>query len=149
VRLLDELIGCRFLPVTDEHDTLKQQDVDEIIDQMSDILAETFKAALENPVHFQPLPNAFELFGADFLLTRPSSSSALQVNLLELNAEPAIELTGPRLTWILGDLFKSIGQHIVVPFFDRAITSNPWKVGESRSSLRKCLEVEVRGEGSW
>jgi len=146
--LLEELNGCQIFPATDAQDRLTEEDIREIVNQTSDILSETFKAALENPVHFQPLPNAFELFGVDFLVTR-SPSSHLQVHLLELNAEPAIELTGARLTWILEDLFKSIGQVIVGPFFGEDAPIDPWNVGESRNFLRKCLEAEVRGEGGW
>ena len=63
------------------------------------------------------LPNAFELFGVDFLVTQGSGSGALQAMLLEMNAEPAIEMTGARLTWILDDLFKAIAETCVEPFF--------------------------------
>lgn len=81
------------------------------------------------------------------MITTDSDSSALQVHLLELNAEPAIELTGPRLTWILEDLFTGIGQVIVDPFFGQSIRTEPWVVGESIKHFRKCLETQVRG--SW
>ncbi|OBZ65627.1 hypothetical protein A0H81_14447 [Grifola frondosa] len=67
-----------------------------------------------------PLPNAFELYGVDFLVTHtasPTSEHRFQVKLLEVNSEPAIELTSPRLTWILEDLFRAIGQVCVAPFF--------------------------------
>ena len=39
------------------------------------------------------------------------------VKLLEINAEPAIEMTGKRLQWILEDLFEAISRTCVVPFF--------------------------------
>ena len=59
VRLLDELIGCSILS-SDENGkgpdgclTLTSGNVTAIKDQMAQILAETFKAALEMPVHFQ------------------------------------------------------------------------------------------------
>jgi hypothetical protein len=103
------------------------------------------------------LPNAFELFGVDFLVTTrpvtplPSSGKTLDfvVNLLEINAEPAIELTGPRLTWILEDLFLAIGKVCVEPFLinglERDTTAGDWPVGETRYGLRKCLEMEVMG----
>jgi tubulin--tyrosine ligase len=106
--------------------------------------------------HFgiQPLPNAFELYGVDFLVTHvevdaasSSSSTKLQVKLLEINAEPAIELTGPRLTWILEDLFIAIGNVCVEPFFDRAQDREGgmavWDIGQTRFGLRKCLEVAM------
>lgn len=52
VRLLNELVGCRILsPGWDRK--LTEEDVKDLIYQMGEILSETFKAALENPVHFQ------------------------------------------------------------------------------------------------
>lgn len=95
----------------------------------------------------QAIPNAFELFGVDFMVTMDDAASELRVHLLEFNAEPAIELTGPRLTWILEDLFTSVGQVIVDPFFGQSVPTEPWTIGESRNHLRKCLETQVRG--SW
>jgi tubulin--tyrosine ligase len=91
------------------------------------------------------LPNAFELFGADLLVTHipESDGPKFQVSLLEINAEPAIELTGARLNWILVDLFKGIAHTCIKPFFENS-TKDP----ESQSSkkwFRKCLDVEVRG----
>ena len=73
----------------------------------------------------QPLPNAFELFGVDFLVTHADASegaktgSRYRVYLLEFNAEPAIEMTGSRLTWILEDLFESMALACVGPFKER------------------------------
>lgn len=111
----------------------------------------------------KPLPNAFELYGVDFLVSQihtPSYNSnnthaisrpSFQVQLLEINSEPAIELTGPRLNWILEDLFLSIGKVCVTPFFTKEqqqhedVKISNWAVGETRHGLRKCLEVVVRG----
>jgi len=131
-----------------------EEDLEDIITQMSEALSETFKAALDMSVHFQPLPNAFELYGIDFLVTHADASTnnrKYQVHLLEVNSEPAIELTGPRLQWILEDLFRSIAETFVEPFFSDNQDSKevPWKVGETRNHLRKCLDIEVRGAGSW
>ncbi|KIM85357.1 hypothetical protein PILCRDRAFT_817360 [Piloderma croceum F 1598] len=170
VRLLDELVGCPILShsassqnAIDRQLTLTNGDIAVLKDQMADVLSETFRAAIENPVHFQPIPNAFELFGVDFLVshtltTSPSLADCInrvpfQVQLLEINSEPAIELTGPRLTWILEDLFIAIGKVCITPFFstgnNRAQSGNTgfsdWGVGETRYGLQKCLEVDVRG----
>jgi hypothetical protein len=167
VRLLEELINCRILSGGLEDDAkLTAEDVTEIIRQIVDILAETFKAGLETPIHFQvgclfhshavtvlftsnqPLPNAFELYGIDFLIAHaPVSNEApfYQVKLLEINAEPAIELTGPRLTWILEDLFVSIGTVCVKPFLEGKRMGEGWKLGETRFNMIKCLEGQVRG----
>ncbi|KAI9062970.1 tubulin-tyrosine ligase [Trametes sanguinea] len=173
VRLLNELVGCHVLssststaggqqPDSDEstqnqHRTISPEDISEIKSQISDVLAETFKAAVEMSVHFQAVPNAFELFGIDFVVTHdpsPNASRKFQVNLLEVNSEPAIELTGPRLTWILEDLFKAIAKTCVVSFFSAGDSpargeSGKWQVGETRDNLRKCLDLEIRGSQGW
>ncbi|KAJ3895073.1 tubulin-tyrosine ligase [Lentinula edodes] len=159
VRLLNELIGCHILSTGSEQQTfLTAEDVSDILRQIEVVLAETFKAALENPINFQAIPNAFELFGVDFLVVKDSkdieNEAKIEVKLLEINAEPAIELTGPRLAWILEDLFVDIGKVCVEPFFAKnsssvqagAISSNDsdWPVGETRRNLIKCIETEVR-----
>jgi hypothetical protein len=66
------------------------------------------------------------------------------VALLEINAEPAIELTGPRLSWILQDLFTAIGEVCVQPFFNSKLEELEWTVGETRHGLIKCLDQQVR-----
>ncbi|KII94329.1 hypothetical protein PLICRDRAFT_101449 [Plicaturopsis crispa FD-325 SS-3] len=169
VRLFDELVGCRILSgvqgSTEDASVLTAADVAAVVDQVAEILAETFKAAIETPVHFQPSPNAFELYGVDFLVShtpaRDIPASALpsrplfQVQLLEVNAEPAIELTGPRLTWVLEDLFISIGKVCIEPFLSSTEEQPPvpplasWGIGETHFGLRKCLDTEVRGSGGW
>lgn len=55
VRLLDELIGCHFFEegCTDPIGILTKNDKADILQQMTQVLAETFRAALQNPVHFQ------------------------------------------------------------------------------------------------
>jgi tubulin--tyrosine ligase len=98
------------------------------------------------------LPNAFELFGVDLLVTH-SESGSLDVSVLELNAEPAIHLTGERLSWILAELFDGIAQTCVVPFFGLAGAGkhdeNRVIVGDMSHGLRCCLATEVRGAGGW
>lgn len=54
VRLLEELIDCRTLSKgLEDNAKLAKTDVDDIVSQIVDILAETFKAGLETPIHFQ------------------------------------------------------------------------------------------------
>ncbi|KIJ68279.1 hypothetical protein HYDPIDRAFT_106453 [Hydnomerulius pinastri MD-312] len=152
VRLFDQLVDCHVLSGEDRSSDdffLKESDINGIKEQIADTLSETFKAALEQAIHFQPLPNAFELYGVDFLVSH--EPQGFQVKLLEINSEPAIELTGPRLTWILEDLFKAMGTVCVQPFMV-GTNSGPhdsWKVGEVRHNLRKCLDIPVRGSGGW
>ncbi|KAH9937589.1 tubulin-tyrosine ligase family-domain-containing protein [Fomitopsis serialis] len=160
-RAMGEMLGAEELraaskaqqtPLAQESEQLSAEDIEDIKLQVAEVLGETFKAALDMSVHFQALPNVFELFGIDFLVTRAESPSAkrkFQVYLLEVNSEPAIELTGPRLTWILEDLFAAIGKVCVAPFFGGAGAGTEWGVGETREALRKCLDIEVRGSRGW
>ncbi|KAG8897853.1 hypothetical protein FRB99_007869 [Tulasnella sp. 403] len=157
VWLLSELVGS---PIHDRNSSpmgdrkLTQQDVDDITHQVYDVIAETFKAALKSPIHFQVtpivLPNSFELFGADLLVTCGGhDASSFDVKILELNAEPAIENTGARLGWILEDLVRGMTNACVGTFFSGTAPKDGWQVGESRFGLRKCLSTEVRGSGAW
>lgn len=79
---------------------------------------------------------------------RPSGGTGgrFLVKLLEFNAEPAIEMTGSRLKWILEDLFELIGRTCVEPFFDRDNIGESGKFTQDVSSciLRKCLAVNLR-----
>ncbi|KAF8309555.1 hypothetical protein DL93DRAFT_2062864 [Clavulina sp. PMI_390] len=160
VRLLSEMVGSPILSSTvEESNTLTQEDVDLITRLVYETLADTFRAALESSVHFQTLPNAFELFGADLLVshTPPSTQKDLPkftISLLELNAEPAIELTGARLQWILESMFSGVCKACVAPFFsvptkDVDDNTGEWKVGATRHGLYKCLSVSVRGAEGW
>ncbi|KAK2461796.1 hypothetical protein APHAL10511_006259 [Amanita phalloides] len=148
VRLLQELVGCHIL--SGDHEAsrrLTSEDVNSIIKQITQVLSATFKAALQMPVHFQPLPNAFELFGVDFLIVHGVNADCpFGVKLLEINAEPAIELTGPRLSWILEDLFIQIGKTCVEPFFDQNAVPNKHSSNvDSKDHFIKCLEEHIRG----
>jgi tubulin---tyrosine ligase len=72
------------------------------------------------------------------------------VHFLELNPEPAIELTGARLRWVLEDMFTAIAKVCIGPFFGvQGCRWEDWQVGETKEGLRKCLEVGVRGVGAW
>lgn len=147
VRLLDELVGCHVISgdVDESRSILTQSHLENIQDQMADTLSETFKAAIQSPIHFQPVANAFELYGVDFLVEHTSSPLVqFNVKLLEINAEPAIELTGPRLTWILEDLFRAIARVCVDPFV-RDSPAEDWPVGDTKHHLKKCLQAKVRG----
>ena len=54
VHLLEELIDCSVLSWGFEDAAkLTAEDVTDIVCQMVDVLAETFKAGLETPIHFQ------------------------------------------------------------------------------------------------
>lgn len=86
-----------------------------IFKQICQVSGEVFEAAArEQTIHFQTMPNAFEIFGVDFLV-----DAALGVWLLELNAYPDFKQTGQRLQEaVVGRLFHSVVKTAVLPFFD-------------------------------
>jgi tubulin---tyrosine ligase len=78
------------------------------------VTGEVFEAAArEQVVHFQTLPNAFEIFGVDFLVDAEGN-----VWLLELNAYPDFKQTGDGLQdTVVGVLFQEVIKTAVKPFF--------------------------------
>ena len=87
---------------------------DNVFTQICAVTGEVFEAAArEQMVHFQVLPNAFEIFGVDFLV-----DENLGVWLLELNAYPDFKQTGETLqNEIVGGLFEEVVNVAIVPFF--------------------------------
>ena len=76
--------------------------------------------------------------------------SKLRPYLLEINSEPAIELTGHRLKWILEDLFRGIAKLVVEPHIrDWGEKSEEGDVQEGDGHFLRCLEIEVRGKRAW
>lgn len=169
VRLLDELENFHIIS-GGENVKFTSSDIKALQTDVAEVLGDVFKAALQNPVHFQvlvleyhfhfpnddvfqALPNAFELYGVDFVVSHEPSNAnkKFHVKILEINAEPAIELTGPRLTWVLKSLFKTIAQVCVEPFFTPTPTAEEpisWKIGETKHNFIKCLDENVRGMSS-
>ena len=52
VRLLDELEGCQFLS-GGEDKQLSAADIDVLVSQIRNVLTDTFKSAVQHPIHFQ------------------------------------------------------------------------------------------------
>lgn len=88
---------------------------DNIFQQICNVTGEIFEAAVrEQVVHFQVLPNAFEIFGVDFLV-----DADMKVWLLEVNAYPDFKQTGDDLQEVVvGGLFEDVIKTAVVPFFE-------------------------------
>ncbi|KXG48969.1 Survival protein SurE-like phosphatase/nucleotidase [Penicillium griseofulvum] len=87
---------------------------EKIFEQICSVTGEVFEAAARGMmVHFQTLPNAFELFGVDFLVDANG-----EVWLLELNAYPDFAQTGEDLKEaVVGRLFEEVVDVAVKPFF--------------------------------
>jgi tubulin---tyrosine ligase len=102
----------------------------QIFEQICGIAGEVFEAAAkEQMIHFQAIPNAFEIFGVDFLV-----DSEVNVWLLELNAYPDFKQTGKSLQdAVVGGLFEEVMEVAIKPFFDPA--SAKLKSGSERMRL--------------
>lgn len=90
---------------------------DRAFDQICAVTGETFEAASRGMlVHFQTLPNAFELFGLDYLIDATGNAW-----LLEVNAFPDFGQTGEELKRaVVGRLFEATINVAIKPFFDQA-----------------------------
>lgn len=84
-----------------------------IFNQICDITSELFKAACKNDrINFQPVPNAFEFYGLDFLVQSDNT-----VNLLEVNAYPDFKQTGDDLKDLIHRLLEATTNEAILPFF--------------------------------
>jgi tubulin--tyrosine ligase len=97
-----------------EEATLGSEWKRDVWEQICAVTGEVFEAAArEQIVHFQTLPNAFEIFGVDFLVDAEGNAW-----LLELNAYPDFKQTGDKLReTVVGVLFREVVQTAVRPFF--------------------------------
>ncbi|KAF2226372.1 tubulin-tyrosine ligase family-domain-containing protein [Elsinoe ampelina] len=82
-------------------------------EQICSTTGELFEAAAKGMmIHFQPLPNAFEIYGLDYLID--DSGNAW---LLEVNAFPDFAQTGGDLKNLIAGLFDGVVEVAVKPFF--------------------------------
>ncbi|KJZ74672.1 hypothetical protein HIM_06022 [Hirsutella minnesotensis 3608] len=85
----------------------------DIFSQICSVTGEAFEAAATAmPIHFQALPNAFEVFGLDFMVDASGT-----VWLLEANAFPDFKQTGSDLEEIVAGFWKGVVRTAVLPFF--------------------------------
>ncbi|RDA92488.1 hypothetical protein CP533_6422 [Ophiocordyceps camponoti-saundersi (nom. inval.)] len=88
--------------------------LDDIFAQICRVTGDVFDAAATvMPVHFQPLPNAFEVFGLDFLVDADGIAW-----LLEVNAFPDFKQTGQGLASLVQGFWTGVIRKAVLPFFD-------------------------------
>lgn len=84
-----------------------------VFEQICATTGELFEAAARGMgVHFQPLPNAFEVFGLDFVVDASGTSF-----LLEVNAFPDFKQTGREMDYVIKGLWEGVIEKAVVPFF--------------------------------
>lgn len=125
-----------FWDLIDENPAADWQE--HVFSQICQITGEVFEAAArEQMVHFQVIPNAFEVFGVDFLVDDDQN-----VWLLELNAYPDFKQTGPELQEkVIGGLFEGVISAAVEPFFTKQTVS---QVNDDRMVLVKDIDLGRR-----
>lgn len=95
---------------------LSDSEKSKILAELCTVTGELFKAAVSGgSINFQPLPNAFEIYGLDFLVTKDHG-----VKLLEVNAYPDFKQTGDELVDVITQLFDQTVETAVKPFFDQS-----------------------------
>lgn len=110
---------------------------DAIFAQIQHITSQTFEAAARGmSIHFQPLPNAFEIFGLDFMVGI-EGDGGLNAYLLEVNAFPDFRQTGEELSGMIGGLFEGVVDEAVAPFFGAR------RSREGSSEMVKVLDIDL------
>lgn len=116
---------------------LSQESKQNIYNELCETTGELFKAAVGGgSIFFQPLPNAFEIYGVDFLVTADE-----HVRLLEVNAYPDFKQTGDELKGVIDGLFEEVAQNVVKPFFDPSVEQKP--------SEKLTLVLDQTVSGGW
>lgn len=123
-----------------------------ITSQINTITSELFRAALAQPTNFQPLPQAFEIFGVDFLVedtvaataqTTDGDQAPVKVQLLEVNAFPDFAQTGDVLRdVVVKGLFEEVIRVIVGPYFDVTVNEQRAQHAEGRERLINVLDID-------
>ncbi|KAL2854377.1 survival protein sure-like phosphatase/nucleotidase [Aspergillus pseudoustus] len=104
----------RFWDLEGQTSNLESNWKESVYDQICQVTGELFTAAARGMmIHFQTLPNAFEIFGIDFLIDAEGTAW-----LLEVNAFPDFGQTGSGLRDIVvGGLFDNVVNVGVKDFF--------------------------------
>ncbi|KAL1958252.1 hypothetical protein VTO42DRAFT_4760 [Malbranchea cinnamomea] len=129
----------RFWSLDDTIPSLGTDWKEKIYEQICAVTSEVFEAAAKGMlVHFQTLPNAFEIFGVDFLVDGDGRAW-----LLELNAFPDFRQTGEELRdHVVGKLFEGVVDVAVKPFFDIK-PNGDITPGHTQSGLRLVADLHL------
>ncbi|KAI4693556.1 uncharacterized protein J4E88_001929 [Alternaria novae-zelandiae] len=111
---------------------------DKVFEQIKSTTGATFEAAARGmSIHFQPLPNSFEIFGLDFMVGIEPNGQ-LNTYLLEVNAFPDFRQTGEELSGMIEGLFEGVVNRGVLPFFGVEA-----KGGEREDGMVKVLDIDL------
>lgn len=114
--------------------SLSNETQQNIRNQIHLIVGDLFKAAVNvDRMNFQPLPNAFEAYGLDFLVSDNVNENT-GVTLLEVNAYPDFRQTGSELKELIEEFFDGIMNKAIMPL----IGCDP----KADKNMSKVLELE-------
>lgn len=99
--------------------TLEGINHEKIFEQIKMITQEIFTGLHPEISVFQPLKNAFEIYGFDYLIDEND-----QVYFLEANAYPDFKQTGNTLSILIKELFENVVDRIILPYFQRQPTTS-------------------------
>lgn len=109
---------------------------DGVFAHVCDSAGEVFRAAAQSmSVHFQPLPNAFEVFGLDFLVDAAGTTW-----LLEVNAFPDFAQTGGELRGVVQGLMEGVVAEAVGGFFG---VGGRTERGEDKGDMVQVLDIDL------
>lgn len=120
--------------------SLPESDInkDAVFTQICSTTATVFEAAARTmSIHFQPLPNAFEIFGVDFLVDAQGTAW-----FLEMNSFPDFAQTGGELSELVKGLMEQVVEVAVVPFFGAGVGGE----GDTNSKvndMKKVLDIDL------
>lgn len=100
---------------------LAANDKSSIFENVKQITGQLFRAATSvDKINFQPMSNALEFYGVDFLV-----NSDFSVKLLEVNAYPDFKQTGEGLKGVIDKLMRSIAILSAKRFFSINVEPSP------------------------
>ncbi|KAI9832890.1 MAG: hypothetical protein M1819_003920 [Sarea resinae] len=117
---------------------------EDVFAQICAVTGEVFLAAARTmPTHFQPLPNAFEVFGVDFLVDDQANAW-----LLEINAFPDFAQTGDSLKGIVARLWENVVSLALEQFlgwdsFSAKASGEESTTARHKPELKKVLDVDL------
>ncbi|KAF2745476.1 TTL-domain-containing protein [Sporormia fimetaria CBS 119925] len=118
--------------------------VDRVKQQIFDITGAVFEAAARGmSIHFQALPNSFELFGLDFMI---EDNEELTTYLLEVNAFPDFRQTGEDAKGVVEGLMEGVVDVAIKPFF--GLQADESEETDGAKGLVKVLDIDLAFSGS-
>lgn len=114
---------------------LSQKQKEEVFNQICKVTGEVFEAAARvSSINFQPIPNAFETFGLDFLVDMEYTTW-----LLEVNSFPDFRQTGDDLKGIIEGLFGDVIKIAIKPMFELDEDTRH----QENTSMERVLDIDL------